>query len=332
MLLTQPRTKGALVISLDFELHWGVRDVHSINGPYRANLMGARSAIPKMLDLFESAGLAATWATVGFLFARTRSELGNFSPTDRPRYSEGHLDPYVEEIGADEEDDPLHFAPSLIEAIASTPRQEVGSHTFSHFYCLEEGQSKEQFATDLESATAIAQERGIQLRSLAFPRNQVNPNYLDVVKEFGFVAYRGNQPRWMYEVSRGGPSTYLQRAGRLADSYVGLGGSHVTPWDAVIDSNGLCDIPASMFLRPYDPRTRSLEALRVRRITTAMTRAAREGGIFHLWWHPHNFGIHTDENLAVVTRIAEHFAELNDRFSFRSMTMFEASSEARANR
>ena len=63
---------GALVISLDFELHWGVRDKRPVDGPYRENLLGAREAIPRMLDLFEEFGVAATWATVGFLFAKNR--------------------------------------------------------------------------------------------------------------------------------------------------------------------------------------------------------------------------------------------------------------------
>ena len=64
---------GALVISLDFELHWGVRDKRPVDGPYRENLLGAREAIPQMLDLFEEFGVAATWATVGFLFRKKSS-------------------------------------------------------------------------------------------------------------------------------------------------------------------------------------------------------------------------------------------------------------------
>ena len=72
---------GALVISLDFELHWGVRDKRPADGPYRENLLGAREAIPRMLDLFEEFGVAATWATVGFLFAKNRREREEFSPS-----------------------------------------------------------------------------------------------------------------------------------------------------------------------------------------------------------------------------------------------------------
>ena len=44
---------GALVLSLDFELHWGVRDHQPAEGPYRANLLGARAVIPRLLDMFQ---------------------------------------------------------------------------------------------------------------------------------------------------------------------------------------------------------------------------------------------------------------------------------------
>jgi peptidoglycan/xylan/chitin deacetylase (PgdA/CDA1 family) len=66
---------GAMVIYLDFELHWGVRDHAPPTRPYRENLDGARAAIPAMLRLFEEFDVRATWATVGFLFAQSRDEI-----------------------------------------------------------------------------------------------------------------------------------------------------------------------------------------------------------------------------------------------------------------
>ncbi len=90
---------GALVISLDFELHWGVRDKCAPDGSYRENLLGARKAVPAMLDLFEEFDVAATWATVGFLFAANRREREAFSPNTRPQYVDSKLDAYAEPTG-----------------------------------------------------------------------------------------------------------------------------------------------------------------------------------------------------------------------------------------
>lgn len=42
---------GQFVISLDFELLWGVRD-HADRDTYGKNILGARDALPKMLELF----------------------------------------------------------------------------------------------------------------------------------------------------------------------------------------------------------------------------------------------------------------------------------------
>src|SRR6185437_738319 len=121
------RTAGALVISLDFELNWGVRDSKNRNGSYNRNLLGARDAIPAMLKLFQRYGISATWATVGLLFARSRDESEHYWPAMRPCYSDPRVDPYRQDIGKDEGSDPLHFGASLLDAICATPRQEVGS-------------------------------------------------------------------------------------------------------------------------------------------------------------------------------------------------------------
>ena len=89
---------GALVISLDFERHWGVRDKKRVNGPYKAKLEGEWEAITKILKTFREFEIAATWATVGFLFADSREQMENHSPTLKPSYRNKRLYPYEEEV------------------------------------------------------------------------------------------------------------------------------------------------------------------------------------------------------------------------------------------
>src|SRR5256885_2930105 len=64
----------------------------------------------------------------------------------------------------------------------------------------------------------------------------------------------------------------------------------------------MVDIPASRFLRPVG-NSAVLERLRLQRITSAMETAARRRRLFHLWWHPHNFGVD-------LQRSEEHTSEL----------------------
>ena len=43
------RRNGTFIISLDFELNWGVHDVFTLE-QYEKNLLGTREAIDKMLE------------------------------------------------------------------------------------------------------------------------------------------------------------------------------------------------------------------------------------------------------------------------------------------
>jgi len=312
---------GALVISLDFELHWGVRDHARTDGPYRANLLGARQAIPRLLELFERYGISATWATVGFLFAQSREELQKFEPALRPRYSDQALDPYGEAVGRDEDDDPMHFAPSLIEQIRRCPQQEIATHTFSHYYCREPGQTVESFRADLESAVAIAAERGIQLRSIVFPRNQVNPEYTQAVLDAGIICYRGPEPGWMHRGINSEEKTFALRVARIADTYMNISGKRTASWDQILEPSGLCNVRASRFLQPYRPAFKELEKKRLTRMIDQVKYAAQEQAIVHIWFHPHNFGIHLEQNLLVLEAILQAFASARERYGMRSLSM-----------
>jgi peptidoglycan/xylan/chitin deacetylase (PgdA/CDA1 family) len=318
---------GALVISLDFELHWGVRDIHDGSSAYMANVRGARDAVPGMLDLFLQYGVAATWATVGFLMAESREELEACHPVVRPGYRDRRLDPYLERVGRDEGDDPLHFAGSLVRRIASTPGQEIATHTYSHFYCLEEGATAESFSADLESARAIARARGVEVRSIVLPRNQWNAALAPVLLEHGIECFRGTQPGWMYTAAREEDQTRAMRVARLADSHLPVTSWSGTNWTEIARGDGLTDVRASCFLRPLSG-SHPINELRFRRIARGLTTAARHGRVFHLWWHPHNFGARIEDHLAFLGRILDHYQVLSEEWGMRSMSMIEASRRA----
>jgi peptidoglycan/xylan/chitin deacetylase (PgdA/CDA1 family) len=322
------RNRGAFVISLDFELHWGVRDKTSVL-ECRDNLLGARAAIPQLLELFRRYQIHATWATVGFLFCRNRNELLASVPTILPQYEDTDLNPYtcLDQIGVDEENDPFHFAKSLIDLIADFPGQELGSHTFSHYYCLERGQPKDSFRQDLRMARRVASSQGLRMKSLVFPRNQCNTEYLEICKDEGFVSYRGNLDSYCYRAADDQGSTSLpKRALRYLDAYVPISKtSYKLPKGS---SKQPVNIPASRFLRPYSAKLKYFERLRFRRIKNELTSAAESGEIYHLWWHPHNFGKNTSANLAFLEQILKHASHLKETTEFESLNMSELSSQA----
>ena len=161
-----------LIVSLDFELHWGVFDTYGES--YNANILGAREAIPKILALFKKYNIHATWAVVGLLFNENKNELARYSPLLKPSYENPKLNSYNCDIGDNENSDKLHYAHSIIKLIKESPNQELASHSYSHYYCQAKGQTMEQFDNDIQSAVTIAKDKfSIDLKSFVFPKNQV---------------------------------------------------------------------------------------------------------------------------------------------------------------
>lgn len=324
--MAQIDKKGYLVISLDFELFWGMFDKVTL-AEYGENVIGERTAIPRMLELFKKYGIHATWATVGMLMTRNKNELRSFLPPKhlQPTYEDQRVSSYhyleTNPIGENETDDQYHFGPSLVKMIQDTPYQEIGNHTFSHYYCIDGNENDSSiFARDLEAHKAISQTYGITTESIIFPRNQMSLEALTVCNEFGIRSYRGNENHILYQPRKDTAQSSLIRAFRLLDHYINISGYHT--YSLPHGEDGLPrNIPASRFFRPWNKVLRFFEPLRLRRIKNAMTYAAKKGEIFHLWWHPHNLGINQEQNFKNLEAILKHFAHLQKTYGMQSASM-----------
>ena len=309
---------GTLMVSLDFELFWGMLDVCTLE-EYQENVMGGRKAIPELLRLFRKYDIHATWAAVGFLFGENYEDLQRFFPEQIPAYTDKRLDPYPEfaKIGKNEEEAPCFYGASLLRKIAEVPGQEIGSHTFCHYYCREQGQTKEQFAADMRAAMAIAKAKGYDLRSVILPRNQCKEEYTEVLREVGFAAYRDEENDWIHEKIKFRP---LLRLLRLADVYLPLTGQGgFLPKN----ENGIWNLVGSRMYKPIFKPLMFLEGLKLRRIKKQMLHAAKKGLTFHLWWHPHNVGVRTEEHLAQLEEIFRYYQKLREEYGMQSLNMGE---------
>lgn len=310
--------KGTLIVSLDFELFWGMLEVCPLED-YQDNVLGGRAAIPRLLALFEKYGIHATWATVGFLFAENYEELSRYFPEACPTYADQRITPYpwFSRIGGTEQEAPCFFGGSLLPKIAKTPGQEIGSHTFSHFYCREKGQTPEQFRADMEAALAIARDKGYPLTSAVMPRNHCEPEYTEILKELGFTAYRDEENDWCHRI----PWRPLRRMMKLTDVYfpiTGLGGYRPQK------ENGIWNLTGSRMYKAILPPLAFLERVKLWRIKSQMRHAAMHGLTFHLWWHPHNLGVRTDAHFAQLEEIFSYFRELQRKYGMQSRNMGEA--------
>lgn len=327
---------GALVVSLDFELAWGMHDVVNVDGAWREVALRTREVIPRMLDRFAAHGVAATWGTVGLLFATSREEALAFVPTARPRYLPPMVDPYALLENGSFRDDRLWFAPSLVKAIADHPKQEVASHSFGHFTALEDGFCERSFAADVEAAVAIAAARGVTMRSWIWPRHQVRSDWLPILATAGFDVHRGPARHAWYAPAAGRQGGWATRSARLADAYLPLTGSLSFDASSLETHAPVMDVPESRFLRSAPPRgawwLSAGEPLRVQRVVTAMRHAARRGEVLHVWWHPHNFGGNVDASLHTLDTILTAFTVLQDAHGMASWSMADLADVVRSRR
>ncbi len=325
------------VISLDFELYWGMFDKVTLK-QYGANIAGVHTAIPEMLALFEQNGIHATWATVGMLMHDSRSSLLSALPAEeaQPVYENMTASSYNHirkgALGENSTDDAYHYGSHLVEKIISTPHQELGSHTFSHYYCIDGSKNGEAiFAADCEAFKRASLRFNRPVTSIVFPRNQTTSEALKVCKEAGFTAYRGTPEHFLYTGKKEKAQTNIfLRALRLLDAYFNMSGHHtytIQSANTKTDSP-LANIPASAFFRPYSSRLAVLEPLRIKRIKDSMTYAAKHNEVYHLWWHPHNFGINRKENIENLLEVIQHYNQLQQTYGMQSATMHEASIRA----
>jgi hypothetical protein len=281
---------GCLCISIDLELAWGIWDKPSSDYHQRCADREAH-IVEELLGIFERNQVGTTWAVVGRLLeldeARARST----------------------EYG-----DAIWYAPQLVERIAGTPNQEIGSHSHAHVYFGET--DRELLRADLAAARRAHERHGLSFQSFVFPRNQVN--HLDLLREMGIRVFRSVDQGWFSSVRRRG-GALAGRVANLVDKALPIPPRSVTP---MRHPDGLVELPSSMLLFGRSGLRRVVHpAMLVAKAQLGLEAARRDGGVFHLWFHPSNFYHDTERQLDVLARIVARAARLRDRGQIEIRTM-----------
>lgn len=313
--------KGKFVISLDFELHWGVFDAITLKD-YQKNLENVPTVIKRLIAMSDLYNVKLTFSTVGLLFAQNKEDIKKFMPAKIPEYKNIHLNPFrlLNEVDDNETNNSIHYAKSIIEQIKLNGNHEIGTHTFAHYNCLAAGQDITDFTADLISATNIAKNMDIEIKSIVFPKNQVKNEYLHVCKELGITSFRGAENHILYNPNITNRN-FLFRFIRFLDGYINISGYNTYSLHSLYHNSELINLPSSRFLRPFIPKLSWFEFLKRRRIKKAMRHAAIKDELFHLWWHPHNFGSNIDDNFKTLEIIFKEYKYLNEQFGLESITM-----------
>jgi peptidoglycan/xylan/chitin deacetylase (PgdA/CDA1 family) len=254
---------GALTISIDLELAWGVWDHLTPDDLHMAET-AERSICTALIELFDRYDVPATWAIVAALLDE--------------KSAASHPGPIA-----------CWYAPDIIEELVHAKvRHEIGSHGGRHVYF--DSISAAQAREDLEFAGDTHRTHALSFKSFVFPRNCVG--HLDQIADSGLRTFRGPDNTWADAFQ--GP---LRRAANLIDKALPL----PPPAVAATPRAALVDIPGSMLLMGRNGVRRFvLPQVTRAKLAAGLERAKRSGQIFHVWFHPSNFYYRRDEQLATL--------------------------------
>lgn len=83
-------------------------------------------------------------------------------------------------------------------------------------------------------------------------------------------------------------------------------------------------------MQPYSRQLKILESLRLNRILSGLTYVAKQELTYHLWWHPHNLGIHQKENVLFLEKLLKHYCKLKNDYAMKNLSMEELSGQLSA--
>lgn len=308
--------RQGFVVSLDFELAWGVRDL-AFARSYLPNLIGGLSLVPSTLALFESFGIRATWAVVGSLQLSGPQSLRDLyvGPSER---LEALLSNAFLPVGESRELDQLHFAPRLASRITETAGQETGSHTLLHTH-WHGTSSRTLFADDLAS---LARLEPIGPEAvIVFPRNLYDEEALAMAAASGFSAFRGVPETMAWHHTSSKVNQPWRRALRLTGSFVPQNRRAFSA--GLTDDRTMANVRASRFLRP-PTGNRVINRRLVGVVKHEMSIAAANNLTYHLWWHPHNHGARPETASGMLESILDHFQHLQREHDWPSLSMASA--------
>ncbi|WP_206424996.1 polysaccharide deacetylase family protein [Halosimplex salinum] len=299
-------TVGTLVLSLDAELAWGFHDVD----PPAERIADARRGWRRLVALFDRYEAPATWAVVGHLLLDDceephRDHPAGARPCDAAPGSDG-----ARSLSSDR----AWYGRDLVEAVREAGADhEIAGHGFTHVHFDHERMTRPFARREVERTRDAAAAVGCDLDSFVFPVNEVG--YRDLLAGADFGCYRGRAPT----ADRTAADRRVRKAaGALLDR------GHAPLVRPRVDEYGLVNVPASMYL--FDglgPVTGAAAALHddpvANRAERGVDAAAEDGGVCHLWFHPHNLTDPAD--YARIRRVLKRAADHRDAGDLEIATM-----------
>jgi hypothetical protein len=246
---------SAITISIDLELAWGNWDDITREQLDKVESL-ERDIVGKLIDILDRHQVPATWAFVAALLD-PKSAIGRPGPEH------------------------CWYAPDVMDKIrAASVRHDIGSHGGRHVYL--DRLSRDEAEEDFLFAAEVHARHGLNCRSFIFPRNRLGDTAL--LASHGFKVFRGRDKAWHERIrSRNGVAG---RVANLVDKVLPIAPEPVQP----SGDGELINVPGSMlFMSRNGLRKLAHPAVIANKLERGTINAMRNGGVFHLWFHPSNF-------------------------------------------
>lgn len=315
--------RGVFIISLDLELAWGSFDIGGLPSFYY-KLLQTRRVVDTLLSLFHEYQVPATWAIVGHLFLDHCEAVDGVKHPDMPRPTHSWFkeDWYAYDPASNIETDPLWYGRDIVEKVmVAEPRQDIGSHSFSHVIFGDEGCSPEVAEAEIAKCVALAQEIGIELKSFVFPRSR--GGHYQILRKYGFSCYRAPRPGWFNAFSG-----QARRLAKFIDDMLALPPSCATVEEQL---PGLWGISASAYYRPANGFGTIIPmASRVHKSIKGIDKAMSTKGVFHLCLHPCSLGVKTEPLVGGLQKILQYADEQRQKGKLDLLSMSQLAEHLKA--
>lgn len=290
---------GYFIFSLDTELGTGHFDKDDERKKiFSSDGVRERETIARILELLEKYQIVATWAVVGHIFYDRCEECEVCPVLDW----KGKYRSYEE---AYKTHHPLWYGADVVDTLLNAKmKHEIAFHGYSHetFDTI----SREKAEVEIQEFMRVASRKGIDAKSIVFPRNKVG--HLDLFEKYGFLCYRGKEPLPLLTRNK----DIVGKVAKHLDHVLGISTPPIYQMEEFASSN-MINLIATQHIFGFNRKTEilldgwGLPNLRIRRMTRAIRKAAAEKKVAHIWAHPWEF--RTDADFGKLRYIFESVAE-----------------------
>ncbi len=266
---------GVCIISFDCESKWGMADRLSADHEKLFTEENLITAYESLLTTLEQSDIKATFAFVGaFTLEKSYFTQAWLSPLSKSAQHRKWLHRLMSDLEKGTEEG--WFLPQALRMVLdSDAKHEAASHGFTHLPLDTASESSAEL--EIAGIRDWMNVHGLKIDTFIFPRNRVSRNF--DLSRLGITGYRDRPGK------RGFFGVDSRLFNLLHEFYP------FTPSQRLIHcaQPGMVAIPGDFFLNWRNGLRRYVPVdLTVYRFRHALRHAARENGIVHLWFHPHN--------------------------------------------